>query len=61
VYNPPSGIYFQVHAIPCKAAINTVAWHPTKLLLAYAGDDKDKMGRDEGSLRIFGLDSSMSV
>eukprot|EP00967_Tisochrysis_lutea_P107593 scaffold166053_cov33-Tisochrysis_lutea.AAC.2 len=45
----------QAYAIPCKAPSNTVAWHPTKMLLAYAGDDKDKMGRDEGSLRIFGF------
>jgi len=22
-------VLLQVHAIPCKAAINTVAWHPT--------------------------------
>lgn len=35
--------------------MNSVAWHPSKPLLAYAGDDKDKMGRDEGSLRVFGF------
>ena len=35
--------------------MNSVSWHPTKLLLAYAGDDKDRTGRDEGSLRVFGF------
>ena len=40
------------HAIPSNAPMNSVAWHPSKLLLAYAGDDKDKMGRDEGSLYV---------
>ena len=43
----------QAHAIPCTAPMNTVAWHPKRLLLAFAGDDKDKLGR-EGILRIFG-------
>lgn len=45
----------QVHSIHCLAPMNSVSWHPTKHLLAYAGDDKDKMGRDEGSLRVFGF------
>ena len=45
----------QVHAIQCSAPMNTVSWHPSRHLLAFAGDDKDKMGRDEGSLRIFGF------
>jgi len=45
----------QAHAIPSKEPMNSVAWHPTKLLLAYAGDDKDRTGRDEGSLRVFGF------
>ena len=48
----------QAHSIPNNAPMNSVAWHPTKLLLAYAGDDKDKMGRDEGSLRVFGFPPS---
>ena len=34
--------------------MNSVAWHPKRLLLAFAGDDKDKLGR-EGSLRVFGF------
>ena len=45
----------QVHSIPCSAPMNTVSWHPTRHLLAYAGDDKNKVGQDEGNLRIFGF------
>jgi THO complex subunit 3 len=45
------------HALPTSAPMNSVAWHPSRLLLAYAGDDKDRTGRDEGSLRIFGFSS----
>jgi THO complex subunit 3 len=45
----------QVHSIPCSAPMNTVSWHPTRHLLAYAGDDKNKAGQDEGNLRIFGF------
>jgi THO complex subunit 3 len=41
----------QVHAIATKVAMNSIAWHPSQLLLAYAGDDKD---RDEGMFRVFG-------
>ncbi|KAJ3092368.1 hypothetical protein HK102_008157 [Quaeritorhiza haematococci] len=46
-----------VHSIQCTAAMNTVAWHPNKLLLAYAGDEVDRTGRPEGNLRIFGFSS----
>ena len=46
----------QAHAISVNAPMNTVAWHPKRLLLAFAGDDKDKLGR-EGVLRIFGYPS----
>jgi len=44
----------QVHAVPTRVAMNSIAWHPTQLLLAYAGDDKE---RDEGTFRIFGYAS----
>ena len=47
----------QAHAIPTSAPMNSVSWHPSKLLLAYVGDDKDRQGRDEGSVRIFGFPS----
>ena len=30
----------QAHAIPTNAPMNSVAWHPTEHLLAYAGDEK---------------------
>ena len=45
----------QAHAISTTAATNAVAWHPSRHLLAYAGDQKDRMGKDEGSLRVFGF------
>ena len=35
--------------------MNSVSWHPTRHLLAYAGDDKNKSGQDEGNLRVFGF------
>lgn len=45
-----------VYQIACKAAMNTVAWHPSNLWLAYAGDEKHKhTDRDEGSVKIFGF------
>ena len=44
-------------AVPVKAPSNSIAFHPKRMLLAFAGDDKDKMGRDEGSLRILGFPS----
>ena len=46
----------QVHSIPCSEAMNSLSWHPSRYLLAYAGDHKDKLyrDRDEGSLRIYG-------
>jgi len=43
--------------VPVKAPSNSIAFHPKRMLLAFAGDDKDKMGRDEGSLRILGFPS----
>ena len=45
----------QVHAIPSSAPMNSVAWHPTKHLVAFAGDDKDRNGRDDGSVKVFGF------
>jgi len=35
--------------------MNAVAWHPKELLLAYAGDERDKHARDLGSIKIFGF------
>lgn len=49
-----------VHKIECYAAMNTVAWHPSKYLLAYAGDEQESRPGGGGSvmagnLRVFGF------
>jgi len=45
-----------VFSITTEAPMNAVAWHPRELLLAYAGDEKDKhRERDLGGIRIFGF------
>jgi hypothetical protein len=47
-----------VASIPVNAPVNDLAWHPRKYLLAYACDDKDqRSGKDEGSLRVWGLNT----
>ncbi|KAI1315829.1 hypothetical protein EDD11_000324 [Mortierella claussenii] len=49
-----------VHTIQCYAAMNTVAWHPSKYLLAYAGDEQETRNGNStmlGNLRIFGFTS----
>ena len=37
----------------------TISWHPSRYLLAYACDDKDKYDRerDQGSLKVWGFPS----
>mmetsp|Transcript_11624 Transcript_11624/g.30280 ORF Transcript_11624/g.30280 Transcript_11624/m.30280 type:complete len:319 (-) Transcript_11624:132-1088(-) len=45
----------QIHAISSSVAMNSIAWHPTQYLLAYAGDDKE---RDQGMVRVFSLTHS---
>ncbi|KAF9896432.1 THO complex subunit 3, partial [Lobosporangium transversale] len=47
-----------VHTVTCFAAMNTVAWHPSKYLLAYAGDEQEMRNGNStmiGNLRIFGF------
>ncbi|KAI9356297.1 WD40-repeat-containing domain protein [Zopfochytrium polystomum] len=44
-----------VYKLQCGAAVNTVAWHPSKYLLAYAGDEVSGPSRNEGNLRVFGI------
>ncbi|KAK9718815.1 hypothetical protein K7432_005197, partial [Basidiobolus ranarum] len=45
-----------IHKIPCNAATNTIAWHPSKYYLAFAGDEIDaRDGKAAGNLRVFGL------
>jgi THO complex subunit 3 len=43
------------HHIKCLAATNTVSWHPKNYVLAFACDETDKNGRDEGNIRIIGI------
>jgi THO complex subunit 3 len=40
----------QVHHITCRAAMNTVSWHPRMYILAYAGD--------EAFIKLFGFPSN---
>lgn len=40
-----------VFKIPTKAAVNCLAWHPSKFYLAFAGDERD------GTVRIWGMPS----
>ncbi|CAH1258398.1 THOC3 [Branchiostoma lanceolatum] len=48
--------------VQCDTPTFTVAWHPSKPLLAFACDDKDKYDRDRdaGTVKLFGLPSSES-
>uniref|UniRef100_A0A6B2LC20 Anaphase-promoting complex subunit 4-like WD40 domain-containing protein n=1 Tax=Arcella intermedia TaxID=1963864 RepID=A0A6B2LC20_9EUKA len=46
----------KIATLKCDAATNELAWHPKKLLLAFAGDEKDGHGHDKGSVKIFGFD-----
>ncbi|KAI9209594.1 WD40-repeat-containing domain protein [Polychytrium aggregatum] len=48
----------QIHTIASTAATNTVAWHPNRYILAYAGDEVDRNKQHEGNLRIFHMSSS---
>jgi len=43
-----------VHQISCLASTNSLAFHPSKFLLAYAGD---KEGDRDQNLRVFGFTS----
>jgi len=46
----------QVVDLTVESPTFTVAWHPTKNILAYAGDDKNKYdNRDKGTIKLFGL------
>eukprot|EP00731_Ephydatia_muelleri_P017931 Em0010g1029a len=48
----------KVAQVTTQAPTFTVAWHPTKHLLAYACDDKDKHDRDTGGIWLYGLANS---
>ena len=41
----------QMAQVPTRAAMNSVTWHPSSLVLAFAGDDKDRATmRDSGNV-----------
>lgn len=52
-----------VYKIACRSAMNSVAWNPCHMLLAYAGDDRDMQNQNqygssrssEGTIRVFGF------
>jgi len=43
-----------IHSLNNEGPINNIAWHPTKLILAYTGRDKDRHDRETGAIKIFG-------
>ena len=45
----------RVCTVPVLAATYTVAWHPSRYLLAFACDDKDERDRDAGTVRLCGV------
>eukprot|EP00158_Paraphelidium_tribonemae_P003136 Partr_v1_DN25909_c1_g1_i1_m68682 putative THO complex len=54
-----------IHQIKAAASVNSISWHPRKIMLAYAADEplndrniREYRGRDEGNLWIFGPFSS---
>jgi len=49
-----------VYTLQTDAATNGVAWHPSKLLLAYCGNDQDRYSRDLCTVKIFGVNGTES-
>jgi len=47
-----------VHTIETRAEMNSIAWNPKHLLLAYAGDERE--GKYTGAINVFGFPSSSS-
>ena len=45
----------RVSTVPVQAATYTVAWHPSRYLLAFACDDKDDRDRDAGTVKLWGI------
>lgn len=50
----------KVAEIPVQAATFTVAWHPSRYLVAFACEDKEppERKRDAGNLKLWGLSSN---
>ena len=53
----------KVHALPVRAAVNSIAWHPSKYLLAYACDEASgqPQGAREPLLHVFGFAGQQSA
>ena len=45
----------RVSTVSVQAATYTVAWHPSRYLLAFACDDKDERDRDAGTVKLWGV------
>ncbi|XP_053200655.1 THO complex subunit 3-like [Panonychus citri] len=45
----------KITGVPVDSPTFTVAFHPSRYILAFACDDKDTFGRDCGTVKIFGL------
>ncbi|KAH9633278.1 hypothetical protein HF086_000877 [Spodoptera exigua] len=61
--NSPALEYFlgeKVAEIPVQASTFTVAWHPSRYLVAFACEDKEppERKRDAGNLKLWGLPNS---
>lgn len=42
------------HLLPTRAELNTLEWHPTRMLLAWSADEVDaRTGRSEGNVRVW--------
>ncbi|GAM24368.1 hypothetical protein SAMD00019534_075430 [Acytostelium subglobosum LB1] len=42
-----------IFQIPVETGLNSIAWHPSEPLIAFASDDKDQT-KDAGTIKIFG-------
>ncbi|XP_065317899.1 THO complex subunit 3-like [Gordionus sp. m RMFG-2023] len=51
--NVPTGE--KLGEVKCRASTFTIAWHPSKYILAYACDDKDKSDKDAGTVKLYGV------
>eukprot|EP00051_Salpingoeca_urceolata_P032709 m.16984 g.16984 ORF g.16984 m.16984 type:complete len:168 (+) comp5366_c0_seq1:124-627(+) len=48
----------KIHQISAESGAFTLAWHPSQMVLAYAGDEKDREHRAAGLISLFGVPSS---
>ncbi|KAF0988925.1 hypothetical protein HZS_3869 [Henneguya salminicola] len=44
-----------IHELSCPGSTFTLAWHPSKYVLAYSCGDRDKNEKEIGSVRLFGV------